>query len=646
MLRIYLLLFTLTTAFCFSQKNESSSIALNSFLEQIHQLNFNLAKTTLTNIKDKKLHEKLFIFYNLKEYNNEYQVYLAELKTNRATSNSLYAAIDLLILSENEILNNNNRITAFNYAYEGFQLSKKINETSLQIAFLIHILKTYKLGVVNNDNNVFLYLKTLKKLSKNNPVYLFYYYQYKMYLNEIGILKGKGNNKNGIIKRKITNNCIQKIDSITQLFTSKNFLLSEYYHVKGLYDIIQKKYKSSSRFFKKEIEILNKKEHPFFNDKKYNAYKELARSYKREKKYSKALKMLNEAKKYENKNIPLKNDFVYNLYASDIYFGLHKKDSAFFSMKKAFHSSLQLNFEKQNNLISSLEIINRTKQKETENLQLKQANIISETKRKQNAYLFYTSLIIILLGFYTTWLILKNSKKKRLLAEQQQQLEAQKNITLLRKQELNALDAMLEGQEKERKRIAEDLHDNIGSVLATLKLHFENLKLNREKKQFNQEELYEKTEKLIDETYLKIRSIAHAKNSGVIANKGLLVALKLMAEKVSSANKTSIEVVDFGLDSRLENSIEIAVFRIIQELITNIIKHANAKNATINISNFKEALNIIIEDDGKGFDYNKVELKNGMGLNSIKTRIKHLNGTFNVDSSLGNGTSIIINIPL
>lgn len=643
MLRIYLLLFTLTTAFCFSQKNESSSIALNSFLEQIHQLNFNLAKTTLTNIKDKKLHEKLFIFYNLKEYNNEYQVYLAELKTNRATSNSLYTAIDLLILSENEILNHNNRITAFNYAYEGFQLSKKINETSLQIAFLIHILKTYKLGVVNNDNNVFLYLKNLKKLSKNNPVYLFYYYQYKMYLNEIGILKGKGNNN---LKRKITNNCIQKIDSITQLFTSKNFLLSEYYHIKGLYDIIQKKYKSSSRFFKKEIEILNKKEHPFFNDKKYNAYKELARSYKREKKYSKALKMLNEAKKYENKNIPLKNDFVYNLYASDIYFGLHKKDSAFFSMKKAFHSSLQLNFEKQNNLISSLEIINRTKQKETENLQLKQANIISETKRKQNAYLFYTSLIIILLGFYTTWLILKNSKKKRLLAEQQQQLEAQKNITLLRKQELNALDAMLEGQEKERKRIAEDLHDNIGSVLATLKLHFENLKLNREKKQFNQEELYEKTEKLIDETYLKIRSIAHAKNSGVIANKGLLVALKLMAEKVSSANKTSIEVVDFGLDSRLENSIEIAVFRIIQELITNIIKHANAKNATINISNFKEALNIIIEDDGKGFDYNKVELKNGMGLNSIKTRIKHLNGTFNVDSSLGNGTSIIINIPL
>nr|WP_255730474.1 ATP-binding protein [Tenacibaculum sp. Cn5-46] len=205
---------------------------------------------------------------------------------------------------------------------------------------------------------------------------------------------------------------------------------------------------------------------------------------------------------------------------------------------------------------------------------------------------------------------------------------------------------MIDGQEKERIRIAEDLHDNIGSVLATLKLHFENLKLNREKEHFNQEELYVKTEKLIDETYLKVRSIAHAKNAGVIANKGLLVAVKLMAEKISDANKITIHVLDFGLDKRLDNQLEITIFRIIQELITNIIKHANANEATINISLFDQVLNIIIEDNGKGFNYKKTNLKNGMGISSIQTRIKHLSGSFEIDSTINKGTSIIINIPV
>jgi hypothetical protein len=120
----------------------------------------------------------------------------------------------------------------------------------------------------------------------------------------------------------------------------------------------------------------------------------------------------------------------------------------------------------------------------------------------------------------------------------------------------------------------------------------------------------------------------------------------MMAEKISSADKIQIEVIDFGLNKRLENNLEISVFRIVQELITNTIKHAEAQNTTINISQFENILNIIIEDDGKGFDINKIDLKDGMGIQSIKTRIQHLKGTFEVDSTLNKGTSIIINIPV
>ncbi len=296
--------------------------------------------------------------------------------------------------------------------------------------------------------------------------------------------------------------------------------------------------------------------------------------------------------------------------------------------------------------VEDIETKYQTEKKEKENLLLKQYNLESEAENKQKLNLLIAAILTILLGSIIYILSYKNSQRKRKLAEQQKELEAQKNLTLIKEQEITTINAMVNGQEKERKQIAEDLHDNLGSVLATLKLHFENLKFNREKKKINQEELFNKTEGLIDEAYLKVRSIAHAKNAGVIANQGLLIAIQMMAEKISSADRIKIEVIDFGLDKRLENSLEISVFRITQELITNIIKHADANNATINISLYDKNLNIIIEDDGKGFDILKINLKNGMGLNSIKTRIEHLDGSFKVDSTIGKGSSIILDIPI
>lgn len=250
--------------------------------------------------------------------------------------------------------------------------------------------------------------------------------------------------------------------------------------------------------------------------------------------------------------------------------------------------------------------------------------------------------LIVVVGYF----LLKNSRRKRLLALQEKDLETQKNLTLLKEHEIDTINAMVEGQEKERKRVAEDLHDNLGSVIATLKLHFENLRINREKKKIDQETLFDKTENLIDEAYQKVRSIAHAKNAGVIVNQGLLIAVNLMAEKISSANSIKIEVVDYGLEKPIENTLEISLFRIIQELTTNIIKHAKASMATINISQDRDDITILIEDNGKGMNASQIDLKKGMGLHSIQTRVEHMDGSFTIDSTPTKGTTIIITIPL
>ncbi|WP_155810472.1 sensor histidine kinase [Polaribacter sp. Hel_I_88] len=424
----------------------------------------------------------------------------------------------------------------------------------------------------------------------------------------------------------------------------KQYKASVYLNLAFLYTLQQPD--SANYFFKKTVSILDS------SDKitMVGFYINYALFLKKQRNFKEALIQLKKAEAIQLDAYQLKyNKIIFENFAH-IYkeYGNYKKAFEYFEKFNLAKDSL--NNTAQNIAISNLdkkykndiekqELKTKNEKNEKENLQLK-------IDKEKNRNFLIGALLFILFGGVIALLSHKNSKKKIKLAEKEKELASQKNITFLKEQELSIINAMINGQEKERKRIAEDLHDNLGSVLATLKLHFENLQINREKKKINQEELFNKTEGLIDQAYLKVRSIAHAKNAGVISNQALLMAVQIMAEKISLADKIKIEVIHFGLNERLENSLEITVFRIIQELITNIIKHADAKNATINISLYDKNLNIIIEDDGKGFDINKVDLKNGMGINSIKTRVKHLNGTFSIDATLGKGSSIILDIPV
>ena len=121
-----------------------------------------------------------------------------------------------------------------------------------------------------------------------------------------------------------------------------------------------------------------------------------------------------------------------------------------------------------------------------------------------------------------------------------------------------------------------------------------------------------------------------------------------MAEKISDANKISIDVIDYGLNKRLENSLEITVFRIIQELTTNIIKHSKATNAQLNIIIKQKKLFIEIVDDGVGIEQGIINntKAGGIGLRNMKSRIEYLGGVFEIGKKLKKGTKININISL
>jgi signal transduction histidine kinase len=281
-----------------------------------------------------------------------------------------------------------------------------------------------------------------------------------------------------------------------------------------------------------------------------------------------------------------------------------------------------------------------------EDIEAKYQNKLLKSKVKTNRILKFTFLGLLFASIVIGWLIVKNARRREKIADQGKLIEQQKLEKALKDYELQSIDLMLEGQEKERERIANDLHDNLGSMLATLKLNFENLKLRKNELAGDENKLYERTDELIEEAYQKVRRLAHAKNAGVIANEGLLPAIKKLAEKLTLPGKITVQVVDFGFDSRLDNTLEIAVFRMVQELSTNIIKHSHATEATIHLTHHDDNINIIIEDNGVGFIPESSGNEKGMGLQAIKRKAAQLGGSLTIDSTPGKGTTVIIDIPV
>lgn len=216
---------------------------------------------------------------------------------------------------------------------------------------------------------------------------------------------------------------------------------------------------------------------------------------------------------------------------------------------------------------------------------------------------------------------------------------------LLKDQELKSISAMLEGQELERKRIAEDLHDRLGSMLSTVKLHFaafgNSLRTNE-----LQVPQYASANTLLDEACEEVRRIAHNMVSGVLTQFGLVPALRELADSIESSSDIKVNVSAFDLDERLESRMEIEIYRIVQELVSNILKHANATEVNIQLTRQEGLLNIMVEDNGHGFDTGRMNETAGMGLKNMAYRAERIGGTFHIDSFPGKGATAVIEIPL
>ena len=512
----------------------------------------------------------------------------------------------------------------FDYNYEAYSESKKINDTLTILSTLSALSQIEKIEdtTVSGYNGKYLEELNLRAKEYNNN---YFNITYLLLKGNSFIIKNE-NEKAKLIFSKLLNSKFNKSDSI--------FIPKAYNSLGVLYDTNLNKPDSAIYYFNKKISFLE--DNPEYNSSAINSETNinLANLYRKIKEYQKSFDHYNLAASYQNYENELYNRVIIKSGLADLYYEQGKYELAFQELDNYITLSDSLNENTQRITLADLQTKYKTKEKENENLLLE-----AESKKNQNIAIGLAGSLA--LGSIIAFLLFKNTKRKQKLAEQEKELETQKLTTVLKEQELNAIDAMIEGQEKERQRIANDLHDDLGGLMATVKLHFNALKEKQSP------ELYTKTNQLIDEAYDKVRTVAHAKNSGVIAKQGLLKAIKEMANKVSVSNKIQIEVIDHGLENRLENSLELTIFRIVQELITNVIKHANATEVSIHITNHDDSLNIMVEDNGKGFNPSQVTKTNkGMGISSIDKRVEHLEGTMTIESEKHQGTTIIIDIPL
>ncbi len=317
-------------------------------------------------------------------------------------------------------------------------------------------------------------------------------------------------------------------------------------------------------------------------------------------------------------------------------------NNAYAVMTQLANIKSKINTAQQQKVSKELEVQYETLQKEKQilNLTEKQLQKESELQRQKtykNAFLigFLIILFPIIALLYTYYQKIQAQSE---LSRKLEEINIQKVEALRKEQELNLIKASIQGQDEERKRIAQELHDSIGGNLAGIKLQFASMNGDSEK--------LKNLTGQIDETYQLVRDISHTLIPQKFRQNDFTDLIREYANSISNTGKLEV-----GFHPHPEKEIkaidekhQMEIYKIIQELMTNTLKHADASSVEIHLSLIDNDLSLIFEDNGGGFETNSI--MEGIGLENIKNRIKELKGTLHIDSVLERGTVVSIEIPI
>lgn len=314
-----------------------------------------------------------------------------------------------------------------------------------------------------------------------------------------------------------------------------------------------------------------------------------------------------------------------NMIASANYDRMYRKlyDSVFNQQAASNIQELESKYrstEKQN------EIVRLQGEKKIQNLSIQRKNIL-------NGILIGSVAVILLVSL----LAYRNYKQKQKLQQQRiNELETEKKLM--------ATEAVLKGEEQERTRLAKDLHDGLGGMLSGIKYSLNTMKGNLIMTPDNAQ-AFERSMDMLDSSIKEMRRVAHNMMPEALVKFGLDTALKDFCNDINQTGALKVNYQSIGLENAaIDQTTSITIYRIVQELLNNTMKHAAATNAIVQVGKTDQVLSVTVEDDGKGFDKTLLNKTKGIGWDNIQHRVEFLKGRLDVDSQPGKGTSVHIEL--
>ncbi len=320
---------------------------------------------------------------------------------------------------------------------------------------------------------------------------------------------------------------------------------------------------------------------------------------------------------------------------SSIYWAAIKDfEKSYYSQNQHLQIKEKINTRQQTYMAYDLDqryqLAKKNKEIALQNFKIKEQENQLLLKKKHQTYLSI-SILSAILAFISLLFVYR----------QRQKIKDNEILALQRRQEIIRLESLISGEEKERNRLAQDLHDGINGDLSAIKYKFTSIKgskLDKKEKVIHKEAIA-----MLDNTVEQVRRISHNLAPSSLQNFDLVKTIKQFCNKISFSHSLQVSFQHFGNKIQLDKQKENAIYRIVQELINNVVKHAEASEALVQVNQYKNKVHITVEDNGKGFDPNIKS--DGIGLQNIKSRVSFLKADLDIISE-DQGTSFHIIIDL
>ncbi|CAA9196193.1 hypothetical protein FLACOL7796_01032 [Flavobacterium collinsii] len=293
----------------------------------------------------------------------------------------------------------------------------------------------------------------------------------------------------------------------------------------------------------------------------------------------------------------------------------------FFALLTSFNGSFAANQQKSISEKKTITVVENSKK-----------NNPSQPKNIRDKQIISLSIVLVILLFFLFYFFYENNKLRRKI----------KRKDIKQKILLNVINAGIDSQEVERKKIASFLHDNINSLLSSVGLHIKTFTTQNEVKS----DEIQKAKDILQEAHDLLRDMSHDLVPTLLVRFGLIYALEDLCERNSNSHINFEFSSAIPTEKRYIEKFEMKVYFIVTELFNNIVKHSDAQKAKISLSEKNNQFVIIIHDNGRGFETEKLNNVEGFGLNRIRARIKKYKGNISITSKTNEGTTIKIQIPL